>query len=216
MHARTCMRTHTHTHAHAHTHMHTLVKDRCKSLNYVAVNICCCCFCLFCFCLFVFFMPTSVHSMACEQIVCGFVMMLGGAYGVPLQANMYPQHLHPGSPAQRMMGPPYQQYPPPQGQTSPLPPGMHPYPNPPPMSPHAGSPGAPPMFPASPQGAGAMTGRAVDGPWSPDHSVWHPALLLSGTVLTVAPVREPCRLAAACGHALPLSPSSTRAAVLHF
>ena len=94
---------------------------------------------------------------------CGFVVMLGGVYGgVPLQANMYPQHFHPGSPAQRMMGPPYQQYPPPQGQTSPLPPGMHPYPNPAPMSPPAGSPGAPPMFPAALQGSGAVTGRAAD------------------------------------------------------
>ena len=137
---------------------------------------------------------------------CGFVVMLGGVYsGVPLQANMYPQHFHPGSPAQRMMGPPYQQYPPPQGQTSPLPPGMHPYPNPAPMSPPAGSPGAPPMFPAGPQGSGAVTGRAADralnprplslAPSPPPHPPANtPPRSFSHTVLTVTPDCQPCRL----------------------
>lgn len=117
------------------------------------------------------------------------VVMLGGVYGVPLQANMYPHHhhhlLHPGSPAPRMMGPPYQQYPPPpQGQTSPLPPGMHPYPGLPPGSPHAGSPGAPPMFPASPQGV--VTGRACHfGVGAPDPSRVRPPAVFSSTVLTL-------------------------------
>ncbi|KAK7457993.1 hypothetical protein BaRGS_00039138 [Batillaria attramentaria] len=88
----------------------------------------------------------------------------GGVYSVPLPGTMYPQQ------PQRMMGAPYQQYPPGQGpmQTSPHPPppGMHPYPNLPqgPLSPHAAgagpSPGGGhPGLPLSPHGHAAMPGQ---------------------------------------------------------